>query len=64
MNRKLLEKLLKKCAENYKNLTQAQKDEMWRLQKESWIRGMQPCEHGVYDWETCVECKNKNETNL
>lgn len=25
-------------------------------QRESWIRGMAPCEHGDPDWETCPGC--------
>jgi hypothetical protein len=26
-------------------------------QRESWIRAMAPCEHGVADWETCAQCR-------
>jgi hypothetical protein len=26
-------------------------------QRESWVRGMGPCEHGDPDWETCPECR-------
>lgn len=26
-------------------------------QRQSWIRGMAPCEHGVWDWETCPKCR-------
>lgn len=29
-----------------------------QAQRESWMRGMAPCEHGVLDWEICVECRN------
>jgi hypothetical protein len=58
-----LEELLKRTVEHYKSLTQAQKDEMWRLQKESWIRGMAPCEHGIRDWETCPDCLEKYKDN-
>jgi hypothetical protein len=25
-------------------------------QRQSWIRGMAPCEHGDADWETCPDC--------
>jgi len=32
------------------------KAEMFRKQRESWARGMAPCEHGDYDWETCPKC--------
>lgn len=26
-------------------------------QRESWIRSMEPCEHGDPDWETCPQCR-------
>lgn len=26
-------------------------------QRESWIRSMGPCEHGVLDWEECLDCR-------
>jgi hypothetical protein len=26
-------------------------------QRESWIRAMGPCEHGVLDWEECEQCR-------
>src|SRR5690606_22432732 len=29
-----------------------------KAQRESWARGMAPCEHGVADWEECAECRN------
>jgi hypothetical protein len=32
------------------------KAEMWRKQRESWVRAFGPCEHGDYDWETCPQC--------
>ncbi len=28
-----------------------------QAQRESWIRGMAPCEHGILDWETCDQCR-------
>ena len=27
-------------------------------QRESWIRAMAPCEHGVADFEQCSQCRN------
>lgn len=27
-------------------------------QRESWIRAMGPCEHGVYDFEECRQCRH------
>ena len=29
----------------------------YQAQRESWIRAMGPCEHGVLDWEQCTECR-------
>lgn len=28
-----------------------------QAQRESWARGMSPCEHGVSDFETCSKCR-------
>jgi hypothetical protein len=28
-------------------------------QRESWIRAMEPCEHGDPDWETCLQCREQ-----
>ena len=28
-------------------------------QRESWVRGMAPCEHGDPDWETCPKCLDR-----
>ena len=39
--------------------TPEQKAEMHRKQRESWARGMAPCEHGDPDWETCPECRKR-----
>ena len=29
----------------------------YQAQRESWVRVMGPCEHGVYDFEDCLECR-------
>lgn len=35
-----------------------QRDDMWRKQRQSFIRGMTtPCEHGVLDFEQCGKCR-------
>jgi hypothetical protein len=26
-------------------------------QRESWVRAMGPCEHGVHDFEDCEQCR-------
>ena len=28
-----------------------------QAQRESWVRAMAPCEHGIIDWENCVQCR-------
>jgi hypothetical protein len=28
-------------------------------QRESWVRAMGPCEHGVLDWEDCQQCRKE-----
>lgn len=32
-----------------------------KAQRESWVRGMAPCEHGDPDWETCPQCRANPE---
>lgn len=34
-----------------------------QAQRESWIRGMAPCEHGDSDWETCEQCLTNLKDN-
>lgn len=43
-------------------MTPEQKQAMFDAQRESFIRGMGPCEHGDYDWETCPQCR-KDQTD-
>jgi hypothetical protein len=31
-------------------------------QRESWVRAMGPCEHGVLDWEECLDCREGETT--
>jgi hypothetical protein len=28
-----------------------------QAQRESWVRAMAPCEHGIADFEDCEECR-------
>jgi hypothetical protein len=30
----------------------------YQAQRESWVRAMGPCEHGVYDFEDCEQCRS------
>lgn len=42
-------------------MSAADRAELERLelqaQRESWMRGMAPCEHGVADFEDCAQCR-------
>ncbi len=51
------ETLVADARARYDALTPAEQNEMWRKQRESFIRGMGPCEHGVRDFETCPQCR-------
>ena len=35
---------------------------MHRAQRESWVRAMAPCEHGVADFEECARCREPFRT--
>ena len=53
-----LDQLIAEAKAIYDAMTPEQQAEMWRQQKESYVRGMTtPCEHGVLDFETCAECR-------
>lgn len=47
----------------YATTTPEQQAEMWRLQRESWVRAFAPCEHGELDWETCPGCLAGTESS-
>ena len=51
-----LRDLLVKAHERTLAMSRKGKQEMYEAQRESFIRAMEPCEHGDYDWETCPEC--------
>jgi hypothetical protein len=33
-------------------------------QRESWVRAMGPCEHGVLDFEECADCRIGRPANV
>lgn len=51
------DELIAKARAAYDAMTPEQQADMWRAQKESYVRGMKPCEHGVLDFETCPDCR-------
>lgn len=59
MSKPDINELLRQSVEAVKRMTPEEYDEMIRLQRESWVRGMGPCEHGVRDFETCAECRQQ-----
>jgi|GEM_PF-2639491 hypothetical protein len=46
----------------YDAMTPEQQQAMWEAQRQSWLRSMAPCEHGVRDWETCPDCRESAAT--
>ena len=54
--------LLAKAKARYEAMTPDEKAAEHKAQRESFIRAMQPCEHGDPDWETCPECLAKYAT--
>lgn len=53
-----LGKLVGEAMDRFNALSPEQQADHLRAQRESFIRGMTtPCEHGVLDFEQCVECR-------
>lgn len=51
------QELFAKAFAAYDAMTPEQKAAHDAAQKASFIKGMGPCEHGVYDFETCPDCR-------
>lgn len=51
-----LKTLAKQAQARYNAMSPEDKVAHDKAQRESFIRGMGPCEHGDYDWETCPQC--------
>lgn len=51
-----LKAAVERALERYDAMTPEQKADHGRQQRESFMRGFGPCEHGNYDWETCSQC--------
>lgn len=51
-----IEELLRKSVEALAAMSPAERMAMFARQRESWVRSMAPCEHGVSDWEHCLIC--------
>lgn len=55
-----LRQALDRANRAYAAMTPEQRAEMWRKQRESFIRGMTtPCEHGELDFEQCAQCRRE-----
>jgi hypothetical protein len=52
-----LQTLLARSVAAYNAMTPEQRAVHDEAQRQSWARGMAPCEHGVADWETCPDCR-------
>lgn len=55
-----LEQALSRARTLVDAMTPAEKAEMIRKQRESWIRAFEPCEHGEVDFEQCGKCWEKH----
>lgn len=54
----VLEELLRAAKAQVTAMTPKQRDEMYALQRESFVRAMTTrCEHGQLDFEQCTECR-------
>lgn len=54
---KEMTELLRKARERVEAMTSEEYSSMIEEQRQSWVRGMAPCEHGDADWETCPHCR-------
>lgn len=59
MDHKELSDLINAANERYAAMTPAERHAHDEAQRQSWLRGMAPCEHGVRDWEDCLQCREK-----
>lgn len=59
-NRETLAKLLAETRARYESMTPEEREAMHDAQRQSWMRAMQPCEHGVPDWEECEDCRRNH----
>lgn len=39
-------------------MTPDERAAMIEAQRQSFARSMAPCEHGISDWEDCLDCRN------
>jgi hypothetical protein len=62
MSERELDALLARAMAAYNAMTLEQKREHDEAQRQSWARGMAPCEHGERDWETCPHCRKGQES--
>lgn len=54
-----LDDLLRRAREMVDAMTPEQRAAMHEAQLASFLRSMEPCEHGIRDWETCPDCRGK-----
>lgn len=54
-----LEQRLSEARAKYDAMTPAEKVAMHEAQRQSFLRSLAPCEHGVSDWEDCEQCRDR-----
>lgn len=53
-----LRELAERAMERFNALPPDEQEAHRQAQRESWVRGMEPCEHGVLDFEQCSDCRS------
>lgn len=55
-----LQKMIEDAKARVAAMPEADREEMWRKQRESFVRSMTtPCEHGELDFEQCAKCRQE-----
>ena len=54
-----LNQLLAQTRARVAAMTPDEREAMHQAQRESFVRAMQPCEHGVADFEQCPDCRSE-----
>lgn len=57
---KTTSQLLDESAERVRLMTPKQLAQMHEAQRQSYVRSVLPCEHGVADFEDCLACRVAN----
>lgn len=57
MSEMTLDELIARSKERVAAMSPVEYAAMIEAQRQSWVRAMAPCEHGIRDWEDCPDCR-------